>query len=201
MSAFLGPIHHWLYNKIQFQDRLTDRLLQFYEEGQHGTALRAHLNEKYGRLEQAPLETIIDGANIHGWLQQRVTLVEYRYAEAVTVMLQDCALQDLEKVCRAFGRENKPESPETAKDLFQFMNDTLLDGMPCDHANAIVTENNDGVVWQRNVCVHEAVWEAVGGEICHYYALRDALLEGMLDGSGFVYEKPGEEKYAIKRNV
>ena len=29
MSAFLGPIHNWLYNKIKFQDELIQCILQF----------------------------------------------------------------------------------------------------------------------------------------------------------------------------
>ena len=28
MSAFLGPIHFWLYNKIQFQESLIDELVR-----------------------------------------------------------------------------------------------------------------------------------------------------------------------------
>ena len=29
MSAFLGPIHFWLYNKIQFQENLIDELVAY----------------------------------------------------------------------------------------------------------------------------------------------------------------------------
>ena len=29
MSAFLGPIHFWLYNKIQFQESLIDELIRY----------------------------------------------------------------------------------------------------------------------------------------------------------------------------
>ena len=32
MSAFLGPIHYWLYNKITLQDKMTDAILDLNEK-------------------------------------------------------------------------------------------------------------------------------------------------------------------------
>ena len=32
MSAFLGPIHFWLYNKIKMQEGLTDAICEAGEE-------------------------------------------------------------------------------------------------------------------------------------------------------------------------
>lgn len=32
MSAFLDPIHYWLYNKIELQDKMTDAVLALNEK-------------------------------------------------------------------------------------------------------------------------------------------------------------------------
>ena len=45
MSAFLGPIHYWLYNKIKLQNDLTNRLMQWAKS--HGIEIEEELNENY----------------------------------------------------------------------------------------------------------------------------------------------------------
>ena len=32
MSAFLGPIHHWMYNKIQIQQDIVDEAVKISKE-------------------------------------------------------------------------------------------------------------------------------------------------------------------------
>ena len=29
MSAFLGPIHYWVFNKVQLQEEMVNRLIEF----------------------------------------------------------------------------------------------------------------------------------------------------------------------------
>ena len=89
MSAFLGPIHHWLFNKIQFQDQMVENVIAYAETFGRAENLREQLAARYGELEKQPLEEIIDGSNIHGWLQDRVTVVENRLAATVTQLLAE----------------------------------------------------------------------------------------------------------------
>ena len=202
MSAFLGPIHHWLYKKIQFQNSLTNRIVE-YCDARDGLGLADSLTAEYGELEQEPLESIIDGTNIHGWLQERVSIVEYRLAAAVTEICEKepDAMPGLEELVFEFGKENKPAGIENAKAWFDCFNDTLLDGMPCDRANEAISESEEEVVWRRAVCVHKSYWDAVDGDIDNYYSLRDALMKGMMDGSGFAYEKEAADTFRIKRGA
>lgn len=201
MSAFLGPIHHWLFRKIQFQDQLSNRIINIYDKQNSNLHLSKKLKKAYGELEKQPLEDIIDETNIHGWLQDRVSMVECRFACLVTTILESepDALVEMRHICYSFGQEHKTEDITDATKLFQYFDDLLLDGMPCDRANEIIERLYDGVIWQRNFCVHEQYWNEVGGAIANYYLLRNALINGILDGSPFVYEKLEDDIYALNR--
>ena len=78
MSAFLGPIHFWLYNKIQFQENLIDELVAYVTA--KGWSDKA---DQYVSTDRRKLDEVIDEANIHGWLQSRIHDAEGRYAALV----------------------------------------------------------------------------------------------------------------------
>ena len=42
MSAFLGPIHYWLYNKIQWHEDLLEQIYDLMKEKGHDGALIKH---------------------------------------------------------------------------------------------------------------------------------------------------------------
>ena len=50
MSRFLGPVHHWLYNKICLHEDLEKNIVSGF-------------NERY------------DTDNIHGWLQSKIKVI------------------------------------------------------------------------------------------------------------------------------
>ena len=55
MSAFLGPVHYWLYRKIQYQEQLNQKILK---------RICPQLNEivaqECGTIQDGSLEEIID---------------------------------------------------------------------------------------------------------------------------------------------
>lgn len=194
MSAFLGPIHYWLYNKITLQNSMVEKVISFAEENYADLDLRNTLENEFGSLEVKPLEEMIDTSNIHGWLQEKVSVVEYRMAYAVTAILkkEPQAIDKLKEIFFNFGEEKALTADGTgvkATDIFKNLNDTLLDGMPCDHANAIVSETEDEVVWKRNLCVHGDYWDEIGGDIKNYYILREEFIKGYISKTGAVFEK------------
>lgn len=203
MSAFLGPIHHWLYNKIEFQNTLVNDIVSYSESFRAMRGIAEELSKKYGELENKPLEDIIDEKNIHGWLQQKVSTVEYRMADVVTKLLsqdQD-KLKDLERIFFEAGKERSASDKDDAVMVYRFITDTLLDGMPCDRANQLITEEAHLAIWIRNSCVHKSFWDEVEGDINIYYKLREALINGMLYGSEFVYERTDENTNQIRRRI
>ena len=69
MSAFIGPIHYWLYNKI----RLVNDRQEFLAEkvaamcGETAEELREQVAQSYGQpLPDKDLSELIEHDNIHG---------------------------------------------------------------------------------------------------------------------------------------
>lgn len=201
MSAFLGPIHYWLYNKIQIQQQLINAIIALSQKVDTQMNLKQELDTKYGVSETRALEEVIDTGNIHGWLQTQVSQVEYKLAYGVTKLLEKNAglLKDLELLFETKGEENAlSESTNNVSAVYKAITDTLLDGMPCDHANVVLEENSDKVIWERNTCVHKSYWEAVGGDIRHYYTLREAFIKGFLKNTSITFEKTDEVTSMLK---
>lgn len=206
MSAFLGPIHYWLYNKIQLQQALVDKISDL--GNQQGLSLKKDCESRFGVFENKPLEEMIDHGNIHGWLQERVSQVEYKYAYSITTLLEKNPelLEELSSLHYNYGKELalslKRENPEkftpNASQVYKIISDYLLDGMPCDHANQVIHQNETEVIWERRQCVHGSYWEEVGGDITIYYKLRDAWMNGLINELGLLLEKPDATSYSIK---
>ncbi|MCE5221266.1 MAG: hypothetical protein LLF98_08365 [Clostridium sp.] len=200
MSAFLGPIHFWLYNKIQIQQDIVEEILRLSEDLQPG--LREELDTKYGVSETKSLEKVIDEGNIHGWLQNQIAIIECKLAYSVTLLKEKNPdiITKIESIFKKKGKE-KSESINTdnAAEAYKVINDSLLDGMPCDHANTVIEESEEKVVWRRSICVHKNYWEEVGGDINIYYSLREEFIKGMLIGTVLEYEKVDEVTNMIRR--
>lgn len=201
MSAFLGPIHYWLYNKINLQQDLVDEIVNYgKQEGISG--LDKALEEKYGSCERRPLDEVIDEGNIHGWLQDKVSRVEYKLADAVTQILKkdEVAIEALKTIFREHGKEKgRTLDGNDLGQIYKMISDSLLDGMPCDHANRLLEESENTVIWQRVNCVHAHYWETVGGEIKIYYMLRDAWLQGLISSLDVTLTKRDEGTYVLAR--
>lgn len=199
MSKFLGPIHFWVYHKIQLQEAIITEIIAL--NGNQANQLQAELDHRYGVSETRPLETVIDPGNIHGWLQTNVTRAEYKLAAAITTLLDQNpdSYPHIEAIFRSQGQALS-QSDLTPAAAYKLLSDSLLDGMPCDHANVLIEEGDNQVVWQRNRCVHSSYWQAVGGDIAVYYRLREALIEGLLAGTGLVYQKRDALTSIIRRS-
>ncbi len=200
MSAFLGPIHFWLYNKIQLQQELEEEILKLSVEVTPG--LREELDTKYDVMKEGPLEEIVDEGNIHGWLQYYVAQVEYKLAYSVTALLKvdSDILQKIETIFWEEGREKSALiTKNNAAQAYKVISDSLLDGMPCDNANRVIEENEDNVLWKKNTCVHKKYWEEVEGNISIYYSLRDEFIKGALMGTELEYEKVDEVTSLIRK--
>lgn len=200
MSAFLGPIHHWLYAKIQKQEALTQTILQTTVSQRELPGMVQNLDEACGKVETRPLEECIDTGNIHGWLQGQISIAEARYAKLVTELLRHDAvdIDSLKKAAFSAGTA-QPLQESNAAAVFQALNDALLDGMPCDHVNEMLGQTADQICWRHTQCLHHSFWETVGGDVANYYALRDAWINGMLAQSNFEYGNENGNFYIRKK--
>lgn len=203
MSAFLGPIHTWLYNKIKFQDAMTDAILDGAEEKGCGKELRARTDSRYGVLEKGNLEDMIDTGNIHGWLQEKVSLVENRLAYVVTELMEP----DQEKFTHIvnavleFGKRNSADKNITVRKGYDYLESTLLNGMPCDRVNELVQETEDNLVWRQTQDIHGTYWTMIHGDVTHYYTLRESLIKGMFEDSELEFHQIEDQVYELRRRL
>ncbi len=195
MSAFLGPIHYWLYRKIQLQEALTQAMLATVVSAEKRIALQNDMEAKCGIVERRPLEQVIDNGNIHGWLQGQISIAEKRFAAAVTEILHDdpAQIEKLKQAAYKLGNENPLPASSDAPGIYRALNDVLLEGMPCDHVNEILEQNEQCVLWQQTVDLHLPFWEEVGGRIENYYLLRGAFILGSLLDSGFSFQQNNKQ--------
>lgn len=200
MSAFLGPIHFWLYNKIKIQNNIVEDILTLSDKKNFN--LRNNLYDQYGDGELKPLDEVIDVTNIHGWLQEQISKVEYKLAFAVTEILEKDPgmMENLKTIYKNNGLKASILNEETTiEEIFKAINDTLLDGMPCDHVNALISQDENEVVWKRYECVHSKYWDAANGDVANYYMLRDEFIKGMLSTANVNYEKLDDVTSKISR--
>lgn len=202
MSAFLGPIHHWLYNKIQIQQDIVENITTLAQKELSELNLNKELEVRFGVSEKRPLEQVIDEGNIHGWLQSRVSQVEYKLAYSITqiLKLKPELFIAIEEVFKKKGEEiAKTLSFSNVSEVYKAMNDSLLDGMPCDHANSLLEDDGNRVVWKRNTCVHHNYWEEVDGDINNYYKFREAFIRGMLTDSKYTFKRSDDVTFMIEK--
>lgn len=198
MSLFLGKIHYWLFNKVLWFEGLEDKVIEFTRgKIAEGDNLENEINLKYGKkLENKNLEEIIDTSNIHGWLQSKIHSAEGRMAAWTSAILNNDKeyIYELKKIYTEQGvnaaKEAKVKSSNaTAEDIFNSMNDYILDGMPCDRVNEVITSNDEIVEWKRRICVHKRIWEDEGVPVETFYDLRNQWI------SAFVKEMNNDYEY------
>lgn len=118
-------------------------------EEEKSLELKKDLDDNFP-LERGNLEDIIDESNIHGWLNERVIRSENRLAKAVSILLEDF---DLEKLKNKFFEIGKNyEAGDSPMEVFSFITSKFLDGMPCDHALAILKK------WWGWICIYTCIW-------------------------------------------
>lgn len=207
MSAFLGKIHYWLYNKIQLHENLVEELLKGAKERNYPTEeLREKSYELYGRAPKGNLEDIIEHQNIHGWLQGRIESVEYRLAYIVSELLKEnvLSMDEMKRIFNKNGIEVMSKIDKvnfTLEQLYNLIFDYMLEGMPCDRINKVASSDEDKILWERTCCIHGKYWSKNNVDVDNFYKLREAWINGFLMASGMdvEYGMTSDKKSYIKR--
>lgn len=140
MSENLGPIHYMMYEKIKFQDDITNYLLE------NDTSKVDKLNEPVSR---EPLENLIDQDNIHGWLDSKIDVVENRLNYALNNS------KNTKEKMYEFGKENaKGKNFDDFNSVFSDLNMLLLDGMPCDRGLSAQIDDKGDLYLITNTNLH-----------------------------------------------
>lgn len=199
MSAFLGSIHHWLYGKIEFQNGLVERLSDMISKNGYDDGILSEMEQKYGAVEKGSLENMIDNSNIHGWLQDKIAAAENRLAFLVisTMDAHSECMPDIANAAYEYGRSRKLSGKTSAEEVYRHLDNLLLNGMPCDRVNTVVSISQEAVVWKQTVDIHLPYWDALQGDVSHYYDLKERLVAGILEGSGFSYKYLGNQTFTL----
>ena len=199
MSAFLGPIHTWLFNKIKIQNELTDHLLDYAVQNYKNSELGKLTDKRYGKLEVGELQDIVDESNIHGWLQERVSLVENRLAYVVTELVNNYegSMSAIRAIAEKTGEQHRVLAAESAKEAWKKVEDTVLDGMPCDMVNKITEQSDTEGRYEVVNPIHEKYWTMIGADVESFYEIKTSLIQGMLKETGYQYERCSETSWRI----
>lgn len=208
MSLFLGKIHFWLYNKIIWFEQIEEAVRQWGEE--QGLPMEEWTGRIFGEFGEPtggkPLEEIIDTSNIHGWLQDKIEKAELRQAALVTEILRQNSAykEELVQIFATQGRKAASEYEEqadTPEEAFDVLNDFILEGMPCDRVNQVVSSSDSEFVWKTTRCLHKPYWERTKGDVQNYYDLREAWIRAFVQvlNPELKYEELPENTHRITR--
>ena len=203
MSAFLGLIHNWLFNKIKFQDELVQNIIEVVRSKDYQVELLDQIDRRYGVLEDGELADIIDESNIHGWLQERITIVENRLAFLITMVTDEHPerIMDINDAVYEFGKKHAVESGISLKEAYGYLDNLLLSGMPCDGVNEITSETDKGITWIQTVDIHAPYWQMIHGNMEYYYAIRESLVVGILENSGIMYRQTENQSFELRKDA
>ncbi|MCJ8342070.1 MAG: hypothetical protein MJH09_04340 [Cetobacterium sp.] len=155
MSLFLGKIHYWLFNKILWLENIELNIIELCKkEGFNLEEEKERIEKLYGkRVENKNLEDIIDLKNIHGWLANKIEVSEGRVHEWIKFFIKNDknGIEKLENLYKELGSIDgeKNKSLENSMEIYEGINNYILDGMPCDRINEIIYSENDKIIWKR----------------------------------------------------
>lgn len=206
MSLYLGKIHYWLYNKIQWAEKIENDIAKWAKtQGIPADQWRQDASNKFGEpVGDKLLEDEIDTANIHGWLQSRIASAELRQAYLITLILEiNPELQG--DIVKLFADQGKQAAADlateitTPEDAFKALNDFILEGMPCDRVNEVITSDEDKYSWRTTACLHKDYWDKVDGDVTIFYTLRDAWVKAFIEAltPSFKYTKTDQGVHEI----
>lgn len=189
MSTSLGPVHHWLYNKIGNQEKLTALLAEHAKN--NGCISDTSVYTK----ELPALGSVIDESNIHGWLQEQISDAETRYAGLIAEA--PSAMDDFKGLAFDFGRRNAADPKADTEGIYRHFEDFFINGMPCDRVNSVTERSEDTVSWEMSRDIHAQYWS--GADAANYYSLRKAVMDGMLEGTEYTLSMSDACHYSIRK--
>lgn len=199
MSKFLAPIHTWLFNKINLYEELEATLVKSYTEkyGEAAEKIYIEAKDSFGHpLEAKPIEELIDVSNIHGWLQNKISIAETRQAALIT-KLYNIYGEEVKNIATKLYSDQGSQCGKDAKqkyevngaaEIYQALNNYILEGMPCDRVNSITESSDDKLEWKNEMCLHKGYWDSVQGDISLFYQLRDTWIKAFVENTNSQFD-------------
>ena len=179
MSAFLGPIHSLMYSRIITMQQVINCLADLAKAKGWDADVSSFVIDEF-----PPIEEVIDLSNIHMSLFQMVEGAKRRFAGIVAAVLSEHPerIEEVATAVKAAGSSIIIEDVTTAEDACAFLEELLLDGMPCDRATMVVGDG-DSCRIVRNIDLHSSYFEAAGLDGDMYYQLLKEFVGGVFADS------------------
>ena len=196
MSAFLAPIHFWMYDKILIAQELTFKL----EEKFLNKEEREEVESLFPGLYSKDLEEVIDQSNIHGWLHTAVSNVEIRFAYIVKTLLdRGISLEEIKKVAFEYGKSFPEQEVSSLKDAYELLMDILLDGLPCDVSISVSREDENELEFILYNDIHKQYFNEFNLEVSLYHEIREAFVNGIFERYSLKYKNISDSNKLITR--
>ena len=196
MSAFLAPIHFWMYDKILIAQELTFKL----EEKFLNKEEREEVESLFPGLYSKDLEEVIDQSNIHGWLHTSVSNVEIRFAYIVKTLLdRGISLEEIKKVAFEYGKSFPEQEVSSLKDAYELLMDILLDGLPCDVSISVTREEENELEFVLYNDIHKQYFNEFNLEVSLYHEIREAFVNGIFERYSLKYKNISDSNKLITR--
>ncbi|RCW61825.1 hypothetical protein [Halanaerobium sp. ST460_2HS_T2] len=208
MSAFLGPIHMWLYNQIQIVEAREAKIVAKFSQ-KYSTEIVNDLIEpyrqQYGELKaDKPLTELIAGNDIHPWLEAAISSAQSREAAVVSVLLDKYNDQELlftiyEEQAKELAQKAKKRDKVKEFDLneaFEIINEHFVERMPCDRLSGAVKEENK-LIWKHQNQLHQEFWQQTEVELELMHQLYAKWLSVFAENlnSSLVHKREFESNY------
>ena len=143
---------------------------------------------------------------IHYWLFNKILWFEGLENEIINLANEQGL--DIEKLSNEINLKYGEKLPNKnledmidAKEIYNSINDYILDGMPCDRVNEIITSEDNCVEYRRRICVHKDIWNKENGDVNTFYKLRSLWIKAFVNEvkSDFEYTENSDGISTIKR--
>jgi hypothetical protein len=188
MSAFLAPIHHQMFQRIELAAARQEDLAA-YARGRMSPGQCEELEARWTLRHELPageLEELIGGAPIHAWLQGQMEAQLVSEAQLWALLAdrperRGLVLGRLREHGLRLGEALLTERPELAGDLRELPRElerVVLESMPCDRVSQVVAASAGACIVRRDLLFHARLWQKAGLD----EELALACLEGWMRG-------------------
>ncbi len=211
MSLVLGPVHHWMYNKIKTTEARETSIADALK-AKYGREAEEILNSVYENHPPSnpdtPLEELLENVPIHQGIQELIIKAETREAATIAAFCEKYGDEAKDLIIKTahdsgveFGKRALEEKGVTgdcdAEKAFELIQSYLCDGMPCDRGAQVQSEAANRTTWDHTECVHEQYWKDAGASFETMCDMVNSWISGFGEGANSKIKHTREKAIAV----
>ena len=201
MSLFLGPIHHWMFNKILILESRAFHIASALEgAGVESAAVKKAVADYGEKLAGRDLADMLGDNSIHQFLYGLIAKIQI--FEAGLVDLAKDRWEIALKAAESHGRETAGKAVSATgsknaslEDIYRLIHDNQLEGMPCDPGAETAVISPSKLGYNHSTCNHIQNWEYTGVDIKRMCAITNAWIKGFIAGVN------GSASYEVRQTL